>query len=75
MRHSKFGAGRILDTSNRLRHRPVTGAAVMLSAAPVLAARRGWHQTLNNAMALTKGAGWANVQIEIVANGIGVKGD
>ncbi len=36
---------------------------------------RGWHQTLNVATALTKNAGWANVQIEIVANGMGVKGD
>jgi len=33
---------------------------------------RGWHQTLNNAMALTKNAGRANVQIEIVANGMGI---
>ena len=28
---------------------------------------RGWHQTLANAMALTKNAGPQNVQIEIVA--------
>ena len=33
---------------------------------------RGWHQTLVNAMALTKNAGPANVQIEIVANGMGI---
>ena len=33
---------------------------------------RGWHQTLNNAMALTKNAGRTNVQIEIVANGMGI---
>ena len=33
---------------------------------------RGWHQTLNNAMALTKNAGRANVQIEIVAIGAGI---
>jgi uncharacterized protein len=33
---------------------------------------RGWHQTLNNAMALTKNAGPANVQIEIVAIGAGI---
>lgn len=33
---------------------------------------RGWHQTLNNAMSLTKNAGRANVQIEIVANGMGI---
>ena len=33
---------------------------------------RGWRQTLNNAMALTKNAGRANVQIEIVANGMGI---
>lgn len=33
---------------------------------------RGWHQALNNALALTKNAGPANVQIEIVANGAGI---
>lgn len=33
---------------------------------------RGWHQTLNNAMALTRNAGKANVQIEIVAIGMGI---
>ena len=33
---------------------------------------RGWHQALNNALALTKNAGRANVQIEIVANGAGI---
>lgn len=33
---------------------------------------RGWHQTLNNAMALIKNAGPRNVQIEIVANGMGI---
>ena len=33
---------------------------------------RGWHQTLNNALALIKNAGRANVQIEIVANGMGI---
>ena len=33
---------------------------------------RGWHQALANAMALTKNAGPANVQIEIVANGMGI---
>lgn len=33
---------------------------------------RGWHQALNNALALTKNAGKANVQIEIVANGMGL---
>ena len=33
---------------------------------------RGWHQTLNNAMALTKNVGRENVQIEIVANGMGI---
>lgn len=33
---------------------------------------RGWHQTLNNAMALTKNAGRANVQIEIVVNGMAI---
>ena len=33
---------------------------------------RGWHQTLNNAMALTKNAGRGNVQIEIVAIGAGI---
>ena len=33
---------------------------------------RGWHQTLNNAIALTKNAGPGNVQIEIVANGMGI---
>lgn len=33
---------------------------------------RGWRQTLNNAMALTRNAGRANVQIEIVANGMGI---
>jgi intracellular sulfur oxidation DsrE/DsrF family protein len=33
---------------------------------------RGWHQTLANAMALTKNAGAQNVQIEIVANGMGI---
>ena len=33
---------------------------------------RGWHQTLANAMALTKNAGPQNVQIEIVANGMGI---
>ena len=33
---------------------------------------RGWHQTLNNAMALIKNAGPGNVQIEIVANGMGI---
>ena len=33
---------------------------------------RGWRQTLINAMALTKNAGRANVQIEIVANGMGI---
>ena len=31
---------------------------------------RGWHQALSNALALTKNAGRANVQIEIVANGM-----
>ncbi len=33
---------------------------------------RGWHQALANAMALTKNAGPANVQIEIVVNGAGI---
>jgi intracellular sulfur oxidation DsrE/DsrF family protein len=33
---------------------------------------RGWHQALNNALALRKNAGAANVQIEIVANGMGI---
>lgn len=33
---------------------------------------RGWHQALSNALALTKNAGRANVQIEIVANGAGI---
>ena len=33
---------------------------------------RGWHQTLSNAIALTKNAGPGNVQIEIVANGMGI---
>ena len=33
---------------------------------------RGWRQTLNNAMALTRNAGRANVEIEIVANGMGI---
>jgi intracellular sulfur oxidation DsrE/DsrF family protein len=33
---------------------------------------RGWHQTLNNAMALTKNAGRGNVEIEIVAIGAGI---
>lgn len=33
---------------------------------------RGWHQTLNNAIALTKNAGPGNVEIEIVANGMGI---
>lgn len=33
---------------------------------------RGWHQTLANAMALRKNAGAQNVQIEIVANGMGI---
>jgi intracellular sulfur oxidation DsrE/DsrF family protein len=33
---------------------------------------RGWHQALTNAMALTKNAGRANVQIEIVAIGAGI---
>ena len=33
---------------------------------------RGWHQTLNNAIALTKNAGPGNVDIEIVANGMGI---
>jgi intracellular sulfur oxidation DsrE/DsrF family protein len=33
---------------------------------------RGWHQALNNALALTRNAGRANVQIEIVANGMGL---
>lgn len=33
---------------------------------------RGWHQALSNALALTKNAGRANVQIEIVANGMGL---
>ena len=91
-----------LDTSHRLRRRLVSGAAVMLTAALLLAMPkglwaqssapatatsapryrvvmqvsnpepRGWHQTLNNAMALTKNAGRANVQIEIVANGMGI---
>lgn len=90
------------DTSHRLRRRLASGAAVMLTAALLIAAPeglwaqssapatetsapryrvvmqvsnpepRGWHQTLNNAMALTKNAGRANVQIEIVANGMGI---
>ena len=77
MKHWKFGAGRIRDTSSRLRHGPVTGAAVMPSVVLQVSnpEPRGWHQTLNVATALTKNAGWANVQIEIVANGMGVKGD
>ena len=33
---------------------------------------RGWHQALSNALALTRNAGRANVQIEIVANGMGL---
>lgn len=33
---------------------------------------RGWHQALNNALALTKNAGRANVRIEIVAIGAGI---
>lgn len=33
---------------------------------------RGWHQTLSNAIALTRNAGPGNVQIEIVANGMGI---
>ncbi len=90
------------DITHRLRRRLASGAAVMLTAALLVAAPkglwaqssapatetsapryrvvmqvsnpepRGWHQTLNNAMALTKNAGRANVQIEIVANGMGI---
>ncbi len=33
---------------------------------------RGWHQTLTNAMTLTKNAGRENVQIEIVVNGMAI---
>ena len=33
---------------------------------------RGWRQTLNNALLLTRNAGRENVQIEIVANGAGI---
>jgi intracellular sulfur oxidation DsrE/DsrF family protein len=33
---------------------------------------RGWNQALNNALALTRNAGKANVQIEIVAIGAGI---
>ncbi len=33
---------------------------------------RGWNQTLNNTLALTKNAGKANVEIRIVANGAGI---
>jgi intracellular sulfur oxidation DsrE/DsrF family protein len=36
------------------------------------AEQRGWHQALNNAMALTKNAGRPNVQIEIVGIGAGI---
>lgn len=33
---------------------------------------RGWNQTLNNALALTKNAGKDNVELRIVANGAGI---
>jgi uncharacterized protein len=33
---------------------------------------RGWNQTLNNSLALTRNAGKANVEIRIVANGMGI---
>jgi len=33
---------------------------------------RGWNQALNNSLALTKNAGRANVEIRIVANGMGI---
>ena len=33
---------------------------------------RGWNQTLNNALQLTKNAGQQNVEIEVVANGMGI---
>jgi intracellular sulfur oxidation DsrE/DsrF family protein len=33
---------------------------------------RGWNQTLNNALQLTRNAGKQNVEIEIVANGMGI---
>ncbi|MDH4288030.1 MAG: DsrE family protein [Aquincola sp.] len=33
---------------------------------------RGWNQALNNSLALTKNAGRGNVQIRIVANGMGI---
>jgi uncharacterized protein len=33
---------------------------------------RGWNQALNNSLALTKNAGKANVEIRIVANGMGI---
>jgi intracellular sulfur oxidation DsrE/DsrF family protein len=33
---------------------------------------RGWNQTLMNALALTKNTGRGNVEIEIVANGMGI---
>jgi hypothetical protein len=33
---------------------------------------RGWNQTLNNALALTKNAGKDNVELRVVANGAGI---
>jgi intracellular sulfur oxidation DsrE/DsrF family protein len=33
---------------------------------------RGWNQTLNNALQLTKNAGKQNVEIEVVAIGMGI---
>ncbi len=33
---------------------------------------RGWNQTLNNALQLSKNAGKDNVEIRIVANGMGI---
>jgi len=33
---------------------------------------RGWNQALNNSLALTRNAGKGNVEIRIVANGMGI---
>ena len=55
---------------------PALGAAPAPSYRVVMqvsnAEPRGWHQALSNALALTRNAGKANVQIEIVANGMGL---
>lgn len=54
---------------------PVAGAAVPKYRMVMQVSNpdpRGWNQALNNSLALTRNAGKANVEIRIVANGMGI---